>query len=43
MDELGAGSRAPNFRLPANRGEEIGLSDYLGIADVILFFVREYG
>ena len=43
MDELGVGSRAPDFHLPSNRGGEIGLTDYLGIADVILFFVREYG
>ena len=42
MDELGVGSRAPDFRLPANSGGEIGLSDYLGISIVILFFVREY-
>jgi len=26
-----------------NQGSEIGLSDYLGKSDIILFFVREYG
>ena len=43
MDELGVGSRAPDFRLPSNRGNEIGLTDYLEKSNVILFFVREYG
>lgn len=42
MDELSIGSRAPDFRLPANTSGEIGLSDYLGKSAVILFFVREY-
>lgn len=42
MDELGIGSRAPDFRLPSNTGGEIGLSDYLGKSAVILFFVREH-
>lgn len=42
MDELGIGSRAPDFRLPSNTGSEIGLSDYLGKSAVILFFVREH-
>ena len=36
------GSRAPDFRLPASTGGEIGLSDYRGKSNLILFFVREY-
>lgn len=36
------GSRAPDFRLPATTGGEIGLSDFRGKANVVLFFVREY-
>jgi peroxiredoxin len=42
MDKLNVGSKAPDFRLPTNTGDEIGLSDYLGKSAVILFFVREY-
>ncbi len=42
MDELGVGSRAPDFRLPTNTGGEVRLSDYLGESIVVLFFVREY-
>ena len=36
------GSLAPDFRLPASTGGEMGLSDALGRSNVILFFVREY-
>ena len=41
-DELSVGSRAPEFRLPANDGREVGLADYRDKANVVLFFVREY-
>ncbi len=36
------GSYAPDFRLPATAGGEVGLSDYRGKANVVLFFVREF-
>jgi thioredoxin-dependent peroxiredoxin len=32
------GDRAPDFRLPALRGGEVGLSDFLGKKNVVLFF-----
>ena len=41
-DELNIGSPAPEFKLPANDGGEIALSDYRGKAPIVLFFVREY-
>jgi len=40
--ELSVGSPAPEFRLPASSGGEIGLADFKNKASVILFFVREY-
>jgi peroxiredoxin len=40
--ELNVGSPAPDFKLQANQGCEIGLADYRGKALVVLFFVREY-
>ena len=40
--EVGVGSAAPEFRLPASTGGEIGLGDYLGKSHVVIFFVREY-
>ena len=40
--ELAVGSQAPEFRLPASTGGEIGLADYRGKSRVILFFVREF-
>ena len=36
------GVRAPDFRLPSSRGDEISLSDYRGQTKVVLFFVRAY-
>jgi len=42
MAELTAGSPAPDFRLPASTGSEVGLSDYRDKVKVVLFFVREY-
>ena len=39
--ELVAGSAMPDFKLMANTGAEISLSEYRG-KKVILFFVREY-
>jgi peroxiredoxin Q/BCP len=35
---LGEGERAPDFRLPALRGGEVSLSDFLGKKNVVLFF-----
>jgi peroxiredoxin len=40
--ELEIGSPAPDFKLPASVGGEIGVQDYRGLAHVVLFFVREY-
>ena len=39
--ELVVGSPVPDFKLMANNGAEIALSDYRG-KKVVLFFVREY-
>ena len=36
------GTYAPDFRLPATTGVEIGLSDFRSKTNIILFFVREY-
>ena len=41
-EPLEVGSPAPDFKLKANTGQEIGLVDYKGKAHVVLFFVREY-
>jgi len=35
---LAIGDRAPDFRLPALRGGEVGLSDFFGKKNVVLFF-----
>ncbi|HEX9298486.1 MAG TPA: peroxiredoxin [Polyangiaceae bacterium] len=35
---LQVGERAPDFRLPALRGGEVGLSDFVGKKNVVLFF-----
>jgi len=35
---LKIGERAPDFRLPALRGGEVGLSDFFGKKNVVLFF-----
>ncbi len=40
--ELSVGEVAPAFRLPASSGGTIGLDDYKGRSNVILFFVREF-
>jgi peroxiredoxin len=40
--EAKIGSYAPDFRLPATNGTEIGLSDYRNKSNVVLFFVREF-
>jgi peroxiredoxin Q/BCP len=39
--ELEIGSSVPDFKLRANTGGEIALSDYRG-KKIVLFFVREY-
>lgn len=41
--ELQIGSPAPDFRLLASNNQQIGLEDYRDKANVVLFFVREYG
>ena len=41
-DELTVGSPAPDFRLQASTGGEIGLADYQDGHHVVLFFVREF-
>ncbi len=41
-DELEIGSMAPEFRLAASSGGEIGLADYRGKRGVTVFFIREY-
>ena len=40
---LEVGDPAPDFRLPASTGGEVGLHDFHGKASLVLFFVREYG
>jgi peroxiredoxin len=40
---LEVGSRLPECRLPASTGDEIGITDYQGKSNLVLFFVREYG
>jgi peroxiredoxin len=35
-------SPAPDFKLTANDGRQIGLTEYHGKSHVVLFFVREY-
>lgn len=40
--EAKIGTHAPDFRLPSTRGDEIGLSDFRGKRNVVLFFVREF-
>ena len=40
--ELVLGSPAPDFRLSASNGGEVGLSDFRSKSNVYLFFVREF-
>jgi peroxiredoxin len=40
--ELTAGSPAPDFRLSASDGREVGLADFRSKSNVYLFFVREF-
>jgi peroxiredoxin len=40
--ELTVGSLAPDFRLPASSGNEVGLADFRSKSNVYLFFVREF-
>jgi peroxiredoxin len=42
-ESLEVGSPVPEFRLPASTGDEVGIADYRGKSNLILFFVREYG
>ncbi len=39
---LEGGSPAPNFRLPASNGGEVGLDAYRGKSNLVIFFVREF-
>jgi peroxiredoxin len=41
--EVQLGSPAPDFRLLASNNQQISLEDFRGKANVVLFFVREYG
>jgi peroxiredoxin len=41
-NEIQVGSLAPDFRLQASTGGEIGLADYRGKKNVVLFFIREH-
>ena len=40
MSEVTVGHSAPSFRLPSAQGGEIGLEDYAGRRNVILFFAK---
>ena len=40
-DTLAVGSVAPDFKLPANTGSPVALSDFAG-KKTVLFFVREF-
>jgi peroxiredoxin len=40
--ELKVGDKAPEFRLPASDGRELGPGDFQSKTNLILFFVREY-
>jgi peroxiredoxin len=40
--EIAIGSEAPDFKLTAEDGNVITLSDYLGRQNIYLFFVREF-
>jgi peroxiredoxin len=40
--EAEIGSPAPDFKLTANDGRQIGMTEYNGKSHVVLFFVREY-
>jgi thioredoxin-dependent peroxiredoxin len=40
---VAVGQRAPDFRLPALRGGEIALSDFVGKKNVVLFFYPKDG
>ncbi|MBI4271297.1 MAG: redoxin domain-containing protein [Candidatus Rokubacteria bacterium] len=44
MIGLRYGASAPDFRLPSTAGEEIGLADFRGRADVVLaFYCYDWG
>ena len=40
--EARIGTRAPDFRLPSADGREVGLADFRGRTNVVVFFVREF-
>ncbi len=42
IDELTAGSLAPDFRLPGSNDLEVSLIDFRSKSNVVLFFVREF-
>ncbi len=42
ITEVHVGSRAPDFTLESNAGEEVTLSDYRGHKSVVLYFMREF-
>lgn len=39
---LEVGAPAPDFRLPASTGGEMGLAAYRGKSNLVMFFVREF-
>jgi peroxiredoxin len=42
VDELTAGSPAPDFRLLGSHGQDVSLTEFRSKANVVLFFVREF-
>ncbi|HKI52792.1 MAG TPA: hypothetical protein VJ987_01610 [Anaerolineales bacterium] len=40
--EARIGSIAPDFKLMASNDQQIGLSDFRGKRNVVLFFIREF-
>lgn len=42
-ETLSVGDSAPKFTLPAAIGHQVSLSDYLGKANVLLYFHMAYG
>jgi peroxiredoxin len=43
MSAIEIGQRAPSFRLPAAQGGEVGVDDYRGRTNLILFFAKGMG
>lgn len=41
-EKIAVGGRAPDFRLPSLSGEQVTLSEVLGAAPVVIFFMRAF-